>query len=100
MTFEEFQSSLKSDKQPPEGLSPALQALWQEAKGDWDAAHNTAQDVAGADGAWVHAYLHRKEGDIGNARYWYARARKPEFQEDLIKEWEHIVTALLEKCKP
>jgi len=95
MTFLEFQASLESDSRPPADLPAALQALWWEAKGNWDAAHQLAQDIQGAEGAWVHAYLHRKEGDLGNARYWYARARKSEFEGNLGQEWEHIVKSLM-----
>jgi hypothetical protein len=75
----------------------ALLALWWDAHGDWERAHEVAQDVAGADGAWVHAYLHRKEGDEGNAGYWYRQARRRIETGDLRKEWEAIVTELLER---
>src|SRR5881275_2638760 len=61
MTLAEFRATLSSAA-PPSNLSPALAALWQDAKGDWAAAHRTAQDITDADGAWIHAYLHRKEG--------------------------------------
>ena len=70
MTIDEFRKTLSS-AQPPGGLSPVLLALWHDAHGDWDAAHRVAQEVEdGAGGAWVHAYLHRKEGDADNAAYW------------------------------
>ncbi|HEV8132873.1 MAG TPA: hypothetical protein VGQ81_16620 [Acidobacteriota bacterium] len=95
MTFEEFKDSLRKDKQPPTQLPLLLQALWHDANGNWKRAHEIAQDVDNADGAWVHAYLHRKEGDLGNARYWYSRAGKAEFQGALENEWEHVVRALL-----
>jgi hypothetical protein len=94
MRFEEFHASL-ADSQPPEDLSPLLSALWWEAKGDWAKAHGIAQDVESPDGAWVHAYLHRKEGDQGNAGYWYRQAGKPHSQESLAVEWEGLVRALL-----
>lgn len=81
--------------QPPPGLSPALAALWQDAKGDWERAHALCQEDEGASGAWVHAYLHRKEGDAGNARYWYARAGKPFSPLSLDEEWREIAAALL-----
>ena len=61
---------------PPANLSLALQALWHDARGDWERAHNCAQDDKSRAGSWVHAYLHRKEGDPGNAGYWYARAAR------------------------
>ena len=93
MTLEEFIASLKDDRPP--NVAAALQALWHEARGDWDRAHQIAQDVDDRSGAWVHAYLHRKEGDLSNARYWYARAGKPEAPDSLKAEWEQIVAELL-----
>jgi hypothetical protein len=93
MTFAEFKATLSAAKPP--AVRPALVALWHDAKGDWDAAHRIAQDIEDATGAWVHAYLHRKEGDLANAGYWYRRANKPEARSDLDAEWEQIVTALL-----
>jgi hypothetical protein len=72
-----------------------LVALWHDARGDWDAAHTVAQDVPDPDGAWVHAYLHRKEGDLGNAAYWYRRAGKPAATGSLEEEWRQIVGAFL-----
>ncbi|MBV8565812.1 MAG: hypothetical protein JO273_10190 [Methylobacteriaceae bacterium] len=94
MTVEEFRASLGSQA-PPAGLALALQTLWWEAKGDWDKAHECAMADDGRDGAWVHGYLHRKEGDRGNARYWYRLAGKPEPSEALAQEWAAILTALL-----
>jgi hypothetical protein len=89
-----FQDSLAAAA-PPAGLSHALQALWHAAKGDWNAAHEQAQAQEDAAGAWVHAYLHRWEGDQSNAAYWYRRAGKPVAGESLEAEWEAIVQALL-----
>ncbi|MGD0563290.1 MAG: hypothetical protein ABSA66_09380 [Roseiarcus sp.] len=80
---------------PPPGLGPALQALWRDAKGDWDGAHRLAQVDESAAGCWVHAYLHRKEGDAGNAAYWCRRAGKPLCRGPLEAEWEAIAAALL-----
>jgi hypothetical protein len=80
---------------PAAGLAPPLAALWWAAKGDWDAAHKLVQDEDTTDAAWVHAYLHRVEGDLGNAGYWYRRAGKPEARDSLDAEWERIVSALL-----
>lgn len=94
MTFEEFKTSL-SKELPPVGLSRALQALWQDAKGDWDTAHRLAQSVESADGAWIHAYLHRKEGDLANASYWYAHAGRKMPPHALAEEWAQITQALL-----
>lgn len=75
MNFEEFKASIPGAN-PLQGANALLQAMWFEAKGNWEMAHNIAQDVNSDDGSWVHAYLHRKEGDIDNASYWYSRAGK------------------------
>ena len=96
MTLEEFRSSL-TGAAPPAGLLPVLQALWHDGHGDWNAAHEVAQDVPDPDGAWVHAYLHRKEGDADNAAYWYRRAARPVCRESLDTEWEGIVRAFLSR---
>ena len=69
--------------------------MWEDAKGHWDAAHSIAQDIEDQTGSWIHAYLHRKEGDLGNAGYWYRRAGKPEAQDTLDEEWARIVLSLL-----
>ena len=74
-----------------------LTALWHDAKNDWNKAHKITQDISGKDAAWVHAYLHRKEGDSGNASYWYSRAGKPFSNKTLEAEWEEIVDTLLGK---
>ena len=79
----------------PAQLSKALQALWYDAQGDWQTAHEYAQAQEDVVGAWVHAYLHRKEGDLPNASYWYRRAGRPTATESLEAEWEAIVAALL-----
>jgi hypothetical protein len=89
-----FHQSLAQGK-PPGGLSPSLTALWWAKKGDWDEAHKIVMDDESAEAAWVHAYLHRVEGDLPNARYWYRTAHKPEFKGALEAEWEAIVAALL-----
>ena len=96
MTIAELKASL-TDATPPAGLSGVLLALWHDGRGDWDAAHRVAQDIDDADGSWIHAYLHRKEGDAGNAAYWYRRAGQPVPTVSLDEEWEQIVTALLER---
>jgi len=95
MTIVEFQASLMAG--PPNQLSSALAGLWWDAKGDWTRAHESAQEDNGADGAWVHAYLHRKEGDQPNAGYWYGRAKKPVCEESLEAEWQSIATHLLQR---
>ncbi len=89
MTVKEFEASDGKE------FTGALLALWWDAKGDWERAHEIAQDVSGADGAWVHAYLHRKEGDLGNAAYWYRRAGREMATGDLRVEREGIVGELL-----
>ena len=95
MNLDDFRQSLSANK-PPEGLTHALAGLWWDAKGDWARAHESAQQDEGPDGSWVHAYLHRKEGDESNAAYWYRRAGKPVCREPLDAEWISIVRALLE----
>ena len=94
MDFESFEASLGGNEPPPD-LSPALQALWQQRRGDWHAAHRLAQSQNDPIGAWVHAHLHRVEGDDGNAAYWYRRAGKPVSAAALEEEWAAIVRALL-----
>jgi hypothetical protein len=92
-TLTEFTSTLAGGAPP--AVIPALVALWHDAKGEWSRAHEVAQDIDDPTGAWVHAYLHRKEGDEGNAAYWYKRASKPVQRGALDAEWQHIVSALL-----
>lgn len=89
-----FEQSLVSPE-PPEGLSPLLLALWRDGRGDWDTAHKIAQDVETEEGAWVHAYLHRREGDLSNAAYWYRRAKRPVATGALKDEWRVIIATLL-----
>ncbi len=79
--------------QPP--AAPALRALWWAARDDWDRAHEAAQSDTGLEAAWVHAYLHRVEGDPENARYWYGQARQPVCTAALDREWQDIAGALL-----
>jgi hypothetical protein len=94
VTLGEFKRTTAAN-QPPPDLSQPLLALWHDARGDWASAHQTAQDIDNATGAWIHAYLHRKEGDSSNASYWYRRAGKAVCRESLESEWEHIATTLL-----
>ncbi|WP_161855047.1 hypothetical protein [Bradyrhizobium sp. CCBAU 051011] len=90
----DFRASL-ADNAPASGLDQPLAGLWWAAKGDWDRAHKIVQDEGSAEAAWVHAYLHRVEGDLGNAGYWYRQAGQPVAKDSLEAEWERIVTALL-----
>jgi hypothetical protein len=92
-TVEEFKATLSSSEPPT--VAPLLLALWHDARGDWEVAHRAAQEVDDKSGAWVHAYLHRKEGDLGNAGYWYRRAGQPVATDSLDAEWARIVAALL-----
>ena len=96
MSFDELQESIQRDSAPPASASLAVQALWHDARGDWDRAHGCAQDDHGSNGSWVHAYLHRKEGDLGNAGYWYARAGRtmPAKSVTLDQEWADIARQL------
>jgi hypothetical protein len=94
MTLAQLRATLDQSS-PPTNLQPLLAALWWEAKGDWNQAHEIAQAEESADAAWVHAYLHRKEGDTSNAGYWYRQARQQQCTMPLEKEWEQIVSALL-----
>ena len=94
-TLDEFNETLEANE-PPEYMNNLLQALWFDAKGDWETAHELVQSVYTSEGAWVHAYLHRKQGDIENAKHWYDKAGKimPKYQSD--EEWKNILSEFLE----
>ena|SRR5258708_4861882 len=94
MTLPEFRDSTLQDD-PPRKLSLALVGLWWDAKGNWTKAHESAQQDEGEQGSWVHAYLHRKEGDTSNAGYWYRRAGKSPARGPLEQEWLEIAASLL-----
>jgi hypothetical protein len=83
------------DAAPALGLNAPLAGLWWAAKGDWDRAHRIVQDASGREAAWVHAYLHRVEGDLGNAGYWYRQAGQGPAKDSLEAEWQRIAAALL-----
>ena len=83
-----------ADTGPDAALSPPLAALWWAAKGNWDQAHKIVMNEETREGAWVHAYLHRVEGDLGNAGYWYRQAGQPVAKDSLEAEWARIVAAL------
>jgi hypothetical protein len=94
MTPVDLQASVSADTPPPD-LPPTVEALWWAAKGEWDKAHKIVQDDESREAAWVHAYLHRVEGDLPNARYWYRTAGKPVETGTLENEWKAIVEQLL-----
>jgi hypothetical protein len=95
MTVEEFEIAAKRDPEPKRDFRPSLAALWYDIRGEWEAAHTMAQEDAGTEGAWVHAYLHRREGDSANAAYWYGRAKKPAAKGPLDEERKTILRELL-----
>lgn len=96
MTSEELEKSALSGTTMPDGLSSARQALWMARAGKWDEAHDVCQNISGSAGCWIHAHLHRQEGDHGNAAYWYSRAGKPVPARNLTitREWHDLVEAL------
>lgn len=94
MNLTEIKESLAAE-QPPQQLSVYIKALWYDAKDDWDKSHKLIQDVPDKNASWIHAYLHRKEGDIWNADYWYSKAGKKRPSVSLNEEWEQLVSALL-----
>ena len=93
-TITEFKESLRLD-QPDAGLSVQLKSLWYDGKGNWHQAHAQVDHLNDQASAWVHAYLHRKEGDTGNADYWYHKARKSRPDVPLTEEWEQLVVHFL-----
>ena len=94
MRLADFKASLSGAAPAPDLVAP-LAALWWAAKGQWDNAHKIVMHEETAEAAWVHAYLHRVEGDLGNAGYWYRQANQPVAKDSLDAEWERIVSALL-----
>lgn len=96
MTYTDYLDSMNGPA-PPAGTTDSLQALWYAGKNMWEKAHDVAQEIISTDGSWVHAYLHRVEGDKSNADYWYAKAGKPSPTVSLKEEWEEMVKELLEK---
>ena len=97
MKLAEFKASVAA-AEPPENLSGPLCALWHDARGAWDTAHEILQDESDPDGCWVHAYLHRVEGDEDNAGYWYKRAERPHCTDALVDEWDAVAAELLQKA--
>ncbi len=96
MTPAQLKASAVSDSKPPAGLSPEAKALWFTKSGDWESAHDIAQDIATPTGSWLHALLHLIEGDLGNARYWFAEAGRPAKKPAQIDElWDEIAQEVL-----
>ena len=96
MKLDDFMDSVLSCESPPLDFTPSLQALWWAKKGDWEKSHSIAQEIEDVTGYWIHAHLHRAEGDFGNAAYWYERAGKPPKKtEDLALELNDIIIFLL-----
>ena len=93
MTLADFNNSLNGSN-PPADASVYLRALWYDANSNWDKAHELIQDLSDKNASWIHAYLHRKEGDLFNADYWYSKAGKKRPSLSLEKEWEQLVSAL------
>lgn len=98
MDILEFKKSI-SNNHPPDSLHPLLFALWHAAKENWEEAHSIAQDDLTTNGSWVHAYLHRVEGDLSNAGYWYRRAGKEMPPYSVEVEWNRIVETLLAELR-
>ncbi len=96
MKLSEFMGTIDFKQCPPSGLSVVLEALWWVRKGDWEKAHDLAQEADSRDGHWVHAHLHRMEGDFANASYWYGRAGKTAQSSAFEEEWKTIAVSLLE----
>lgn len=96
MDLKTFKESLQTGK-IPDGLSVYLQALWHEGRGQWQTSHELVQDVPDKNASWIHAYLHRKEGDTWNADYWYSKAGKKRPAASLEQEWEQIATFFLKE---
>jgi hypothetical protein len=94
MTLAEFRMSIEQTEPPPQ-LNNLLKAMWYDGKDNWTASHDIAQEIHSKDGSWIHAYLHRKEGDGGNAAYWYSKAGKPVCGLPLNEEWEQLVKEFL-----
>jgi hypothetical protein len=88
-------AAVEDERDLPPDIDATIRALWFDRRGDWERAHQITQDIDTIDAAWVHAYLHRRQGDMSNAGYWYRRARRPEATDSLASEWKRIASALL-----
>ena len=98
MNAMDLAASAASDSAPPAGLSDIARTLWLARAGQWEAAHDLCQEIPGSAGSWLHAHLHREEGDHSNAAYWYTRAGKsvPPSGLSIADEWQQIARGLLE----
>jgi hypothetical protein len=96
VTFVDLESAATANRPLPPDTDPLVRALWHDATGNWAAAHKAVQDIESSEAAWIHAYLHRKEGDLSNAQYWYRRAGRPAANGPLADEWRAIARTLLE----
>lgn len=96
MDYEVYIQHVGANATPPVDISEPLRALWHAQKGDWDSAHEVAQDINSPDGSWIHANLHREEGDLGNARYWYDRAGQPESKQSIEDERAELIRHFLQ----
>lgn len=96
MTYAAFLESTENDSVPPEDLSEGLKSLWYTKAGEWEAAHDIAQDMPSKTGSWIHGLLHAIEGDFGNAGYWFSRAGEPAISKgEIDSEWERLTKSLL-----
>ena len=95
MNLAKFKQLLQEGGSPPQSMSDTLKALWYDNNENWHTAHEIIQDIQSSDAFWIHAYLHRKEGDLGNALYWHNKAGQKKSEEELEKEWEQIAQHLL-----
>ncbi len=99
MNLPAFKESLVNND-CPSGISVYLQALWYDAKGNWNKAHELIQDIPDKNASWIHAYFHRKEGDISNADYWYYKAGRKRPTVTLYEEWEELATKFIDSSNP
>ena len=91
----EFQAKVDETSEPPAELDPCLRALWLGRRGEWDASHDLVNDIDTPLGSWIHAWLHRVEGDLSNARYWYRLAERPAADGELEAEWRELAEVAL-----
>jgi hypothetical protein len=98
LTLSDLESAASARRPLPQDADPLIKALWHDATGNWSDAHELVQNIDSAEAAWIHAYLHRKEGDLQNAQYWYRRAARPAAGGPLPDEWRAIAQSLLKEA--